>query len=100
MLALWGGFSGGLCFKVSYRPIESGKLGIVDLGNIDAKSLTHGRHEVEEVHGVDIEDFAQIGRWIDGADVNLGRDVAQGLLDYGSNIETAHSEAWERRERW
>ena len=73
--------------KISHGAAHAGQLGVFLLGDLDAIPLPQFHHDVEKVHAVEFELFAERHFLFQIAEVFVGRDVVEdvedGLFDFG-----------------
>src|SRR5450759_5212248 len=66
-------------FEVADGSVEGHELWIIDLRNVYTETLVDGGNKVEEVHGIDVERFAQVRRWIDRIHIDFRCNVSEFL---------------------
>src|SRR5665811_151576 len=59
------------------RSVERDKLRIVELGYLDAKAMVDRGDEVQEIHGVDVQGFAQVRGRIDARQIDFRSDIVE-----------------------
>ena len=77
--------------EVFNRPVERDEFRIVELRDIDAEAMVDGGDKIQEVHGIDVEGFTQVGCGIDARQINFGRNIIEFLLHRLLNVDVAHS---------
>lgn len=63
--------------EITRHPVERDKLRIIDLWNIDAEAVVHCGDEVQKVHRIDVDRFAQISFRVDARHIDRRHDIVQ-----------------------
>jgi ABC-type arginine transport system ATPase subunit/ABC-type spermidine/putrescine transport system permease subunit II len=90
--------SGG---EIVYCAVERCQLGVIRLRNVDAKPVVQVDHEVEEIHGVEIELLSENGVRLQLLWIDLWRNAGERLYYSGADLVTCHSVsgAWSARSK-
>jgi len=67
--------------QVSRAAVKRCELWVVRLGHFDVMLLAELHHDVEEVHRIEVELFAEFYLWLDVGCVLIGRDFCDDIDD-------------------